>query len=756
MATVAGEIVYKITGDSSGLTGNIKKADASVSGFSSGLKKMGGLIAAAFSVGAVIAFTKSIIKSASDAEETANKFGVVFSSISKEANDTADAIAKSFGLSNQAAKELISTTGNIAQSFGMSQKASLNLAANITTLSADLVSFTNYAGGVEGASRAITSALIGEREALKGLGISITEEELKKLAETQGRSIATMTAAEKATLTYQLILTKAKNAVGDFERSQYSFANQLRVADANVSDLSASLGKNLIPFASLGLRSFNEMSESILQNAEAFNKFVTSAEGADKIATVMSNIAGAFAAFGLVVKPVGDEYAEGVTKIVEATKRLLKPLGDTDGKLTAFTGAFTGVLLPLRLTVAILGNMVKDLINLGSALIQVGITAVATGKYLAGAIDAKTFASSVTEAKTAFVDFAKGVNSSGLDVERIIKETFSGENSAKAADAAEKFTSKLKAGIQKGLTASTTTIGTVATTDGIGGTTGATGATGGTPEAQNLSVWEQIVGMISEAEKAEEKGKTATEQWAKSMQTLADATSNVSNVLSAAAQLTDAIYEKKLQQLDDEMNAELEKNGVLTESATMKAQSEYDEAVKTGDALTIKNAQDALKKAQIEEKYAKKKKQLEYEGAHAAWEFQVAMAAVAVPLAILNAISAGAKFGIPGMVAYGAAAAVVAGVQMAAVITAEPQKPKFANGGIVPGTAFAGDAVQAQVNSGEMVLTKEQQGRLFAQANGQGGMMRVAPISKESILDVLFKASQSGELFISQRAVVAR
>jgi len=44
----------------------------------------------------------------------------------------------------------------------------------------------------------------------------------------------------------------------------------------------------------------------------------------------------------------------------------------------------------------------------------------------------------------------------------------------------------------------------------------------------------------------------------------------------------------------------------------------------------------------------------------------------------------------------------------------------FAQGGIVPGTAFTGDRVRANVNSGEMILNRQQQQNLFESINGGG------------------------------------
>jgi hypothetical protein len=51
---------------------------------------------------------------------------------------------------------------------------------------------------------------------------------------------------------------------------------------------------------------------------------------------------------------------------------------------------------------------------------------------------------------------------------------------------------------------------------------------------------------------------------------------------------------------------------------------------------------------------------------------------------------------------------------------------QFASGGIVGGTSFTGDHVIARVNSGEMILNKAQQNRLWSFING-GDMGAVRP-----------------------------
>lgn len=63
---------------------------------------------------------------------------------------------------------------------------------------------------------------------------------------------------------------------------------------------------------------------------------------------------------------------------------------------------------------------------------------------------------------------------------------------------------------------------------------------------------------------------------------------------------------------------------------------------------------------------------------------------------------------------------VLAVAAVASIIAALANLPKFALGGIVPGSSFSGDKVLARVNSGEMILNQSQQNRLLGIANGRG------------------------------------
>ena len=238
--------------------------------------------------------------------------------------------------------------------------------------------------------------------------------------------------------------------------------------------------------------------------------------------------------------------------------------------------------------------------------------------------------------------------------------------------------------------------------------------------------------------------------------------SAVTGLLGAIQALNEAQGAQAIASLDTRIEAELEAAGLAEETAVQKAEKELKAAEDSGNAQVIAEKKKALEKAKIEEKYAKQKAKLEYEIALQSWELQRAMALVQMLQAPLNAFTstlAWAKF--PGGMALAAAnaaiAALTAGIQFAAVDASKPQAPKFEQGGIVPGSSYSGDNMLARVNSGEMILNQQQQAQLFNQANGGGGGYRqIPPMSADSLWKLIFEASQSGDLFIAERAVTGR
>ena len=200
-------------------------------------------------MGALGVGLKKVIDASSDLEETTNKFNVTFRDVIDNAQKVAEELQKSYGMSQRESKDLLSATGDLLTGFGFTQKAALDLSEQVQKLSVDLASFTNVEGGAQFASQALTKALLGEREQVKSLGIAILEADVKaKMFEQSQKGLRFESERQaKAHATLAIAIEQSKNAIGDYERSQGSFANQLRDTMADLEDFAAALGDLLLP-----------------------------------------------------------------------------------------------------------------------------------------------------------------------------------------------------------------------------------------------------------------------------------------------------------------------------------------------------------------------------------------------------------------------------------------------------------------------------------------------------------------------------
>lgn len=167
-----------------------------------------------------------------------------------------------------------------------------------------------------------------------------------------------------------------------------------------------------------------------------------------------------------------------------------------------------------------------------------------------------------------------------------------------------------------------------------------------------------------------------------------------------------------------------EKFSELT-SGINSALSLVSETLDNQTSADVQSLENAYKKGLIsEEEYYSKKEKIEKDSARKKYKVQMAEWALnflqtqsAAAVAIANSLKDGGTLGMINAAIMGVATAA----QLAAQIAAKPVPPSFASGGIVPGTSYSGDNVQANVNSGEMILNARQQRALWETANGSIG-----------------------------------
>lgn len=261
----------RLLGDATSLNASLSASQKKLQSFGKSVTKIGQEMSLKFTLPLSLA-GGAAIKMASDFEETDAKFNTVFSSMQEQANATAKTFKESFGLSSLAAKDLLSNTGDLLVGFGFAESEALNLSKQVNELAVDLASFTNFSGGAEGASQALTKALLGERESIKSLGIAITEADLKEFAADQGLVFKELDRVAKATLTYQLAAKQSSKAIGDFSRTQDSFANQMRQLKGDVSDVAVEFGKILLPIAKDLVKVFRDFAKRLEDMSPAMKK----------------------------------------------------------------------------------------------------------------------------------------------------------------------------------------------------------------------------------------------------------------------------------------------------------------------------------------------------------------------------------------------------------------------------------------------------------------------------------------------------
>lgn len=214
----------------------------------------------------ILAMGGAFVKAASDAEETTSKFRTVFRDVGDEAERTADRLADSFGLSSTNARRLLGDTGDLLTGFGFTAEAALDLSTEVNELAVDLASFTNYQGGAEGASAALTKALLGQAESAKSLGIVIRQDLVEAKIEelrANGELLDATDQQAKAYATLAIAQEQSKNAIGDFARTADSFANQFRQLRSGVNDLAVEFGEVLLPIATQAVTALGNVVDAI-------------------------------------------------------------------------------------------------------------------------------------------------------------------------------------------------------------------------------------------------------------------------------------------------------------------------------------------------------------------------------------------------------------------------------------------------------------------------------------------------------------
>lgn len=284
-----------------------KRAGTSIQDVSKRLTEIGGSMTLKVTAPIVAAFTASV-KGASDLNETVSKTGEVFKEQSDMVMDWSEGSIESMGLAQGTALDMASTFGDMGTSMGQTRAEASEMSTSLVQLAADMASFKNIS--TDRAATALTAIYTGETEALKSLGIVMTQANLEAFALSQGitTQISAMSQAEQVQLRYQFVMAQTANAQGDFVRTGGSAANQGRKLVQSIKQLGESFGKLLLPAVT-----------SVITTIQGAVQWL--AEDDSGLKQVILTIAGVVAAIGPLLLVGGQ-----VIKLIDNIKKALTVL----------------------------------------------------------------------------------------------------------------------------------------------------------------------------------------------------------------------------------------------------------------------------------------------------------------------------------------------------------------------------------------------------------------------------------------------
>ncbi len=178
------------------------------------------------------------------------KIGTVFSGDSLETvTGWADEVAARMGLTATQAAGLAANAGDLLKPMGFTADEAANMSTEIIGLAGALSEWSGGQRSVEETAEILSKALLGERDSLKSLGISINQAEVDQraltIAQLEGRDA--ITAQDKALATQALILEKSTDAQEAFAAGGNKLTAAQNQINAAFGELQERLARKLLP-----------------------------------------------------------------------------------------------------------------------------------------------------------------------------------------------------------------------------------------------------------------------------------------------------------------------------------------------------------------------------------------------------------------------------------------------------------------------------------------------------------------------------
>jgi hypothetical protein len=242
-------------------------------------------------IGGLTALSVWSVKVATGADELRNRFAITFGREAKRARAEIDQFADAAGRSRLELTDMAATLQNVFTAMGFSIQQAAGLSVTIAKLGTDIASFHDIADS--DAVDRLSSALVGNHEALRSLGIVVTETAVKQELLAMGFRGGFDSANDQQKMLARLnIILRSTNLMhNDAIRTSGSAANQFKGLWGAIKDLADIWGQALLPAVKVVLGAMRDAALAARDNATSFTALSTMLAGwATNVVTIFQEL----------------------------------------------------------------------------------------------------------------------------------------------------------------------------------------------------------------------------------------------------------------------------------------------------------------------------------------------------------------------------------------------------------------------------------------------------------------------------------
>ena len=266
-----------ITGDASDARKAFGDVEESSSKMSRTLAGAATAVGGAFAVDKIIDFGGQLLNTSAQLASIDTKVKTVFEGQAATIRAWADKNNEAFGLTDDQLAGLAANFGDLLKPMGFTADQAASMSKDVIGLAGALSSWTGGTKSAAEVSSILAKAMLGERDGLKELGISISEADVQAKLAAKGQDNLTGAALEqaKAIATQELIFEKSADAQKAWAAGGNEALKSSNKVKASMAELQETLALKLGPIIQKVVGWFGDNMPTAIAFAEAaFNKIV--------------------------------------------------------------------------------------------------------------------------------------------------------------------------------------------------------------------------------------------------------------------------------------------------------------------------------------------------------------------------------------------------------------------------------------------------------------------------------------------------